>query len=365
MSFIEQDSRNESASREDAGIGDANYFAFFDKPTPENLAANHGGILAAQQQKALDGIIAAQKHSAVIFGSMSVAAVLFLCFLFWKIDALDGVISFDAQLINSVVVILIFGVFIGFIVGDWFLFFAGDDLTNGVVESATGKIEWNGKRYQMRTDTRLLRSSRLSRVTLPPAGDYRFYYLPRTGLVVMAEEVRTKKAHDPARGLLLALASANKFSLDDLSQNQKGLLSKRQENWLSGILLFYGLIFISGLVLIGSMILQILRAESTTYFIMLTVIAALLVLRFGVEIPRIVWDVWRGKVKQVEGPVSPRTRRSRYHTSYFYECGSHKFQVSASAYRALLEQPTYRIYYVPHSKRLVSIEPIHLAGQTH
>jgi len=357
MNFIGQDSRNSPPSSILDDTENANYFAFFGKPTPENLGANRRGLLASQQKKALDEIVASLKVAFVAFGSMSIFSVLFISFLFWKIDSEDGIVSFTAQLINFVVVSLVFLVFMGVVTGDLFMVFAGDDLTNEVVESAIGKIVWSGRRYQMRTDSRLLRSLR-SRVALPPPGEYRFYYLPHTGLVVMAEEMRHASGNETSSTLLQALANANNFSHEDLAQNQNGLLGRYQENHLIRIFALYGLILLGSVVLFVSMISQILRALSTTTSILLLIIGTVLFLRFAWSAVQIVMDLWRGRVISVEGPVVRQSHRTRYHRSYYYVTGSHKFEVSEAAYSALIEGSYYRIWYVPRSKRLVSIEPI-------
>jgi hypothetical protein len=115
-------------------------------------------------------------------------------------------------------------------------------------------------------------------------------------------------------------------------------------------------IVLSGAVLGGSILFQALRGHSSSLFFLLILIAALLFLRFGWSVTRIIGDLWSGKVSSVEGPVARETRWSRYSRSYYYVVGSYKFQVSEAAYNALFEGKPYRIYFVPRSKRLVSIE---------
>ena len=357
MNFIEQASRNKSFAPLKSDTDGVNYYAFFDKPTPENLAANHGGILTMQQQEALERIIANQKLTTVIFSGMSICSVLFISFLFWKIDALDGVISFHAQLINAAVMILVFGLFVGFLIGDWVVFFAGNDLANGAVESDVGRIEWSGKRYQMRTDHRLLRSLR-SRVNLPPPGQYRFYYLPHTGLVVMAEETGIGNTDAPMPPLLQALASANGFSHGDLIQNQNGTLTVHQENRLLLWVLFFGLVFLACTLLVVSIGSKIISETPTVTYVLILVIAVVLMLKIGWSIGQAIVDIWRGKVVSIEGRVMREIRHARYSRSYYYLTHSHRFKVSKAAYDALIEGNSYRIYYVPRSRRLVSIEPL-------
>ena len=108
----------------------------------------------------------------------------------------------------------------------------------------------------------------------------------------------------------------------------------------------------------GSILIQELRGHSSALFFLLILIAAMMILRFGWSLAQIIGDLWRGKVISVEGPVARETRWSRYSRSYYYVAGSHKFQVSEVAYNALFEGRSYRLYYMPRSHRLVSIEPL-------
>jgi hypothetical protein len=357
MNFIEQDSRSSLPSSGYDDARDANYFAFFDKPTPENLAANHSGILSTPQQKAIEGMIANQKHMTLIFGVMSILSIFFLCFLVWKIDSSDGSISFTVQAINAAVAILMFGIFMNALMDDWSLFFAGDDVANGVVESAPGKIEWGRTRYEIRTENRLLRSLRASRPALPPPGAYRFYYLPRTGLVVMAEELGKHHEHH-APALLQALAGANSFSLEDLKVNQEGLLSKRQENKLLLLILMDLAIGLTSAVLFAVFIPQVLRATSSIGLLLLFVIGGVILLRFGWSALKLIADLWHGRVESMEGPLTRQYRRAKYSISYYYVYDRYRFQVSAAGYHALVEGRSYRVFYAPRSKQLVAIEPV-------
>lgn len=354
MSFIEQDSRNSIPYSASDATESANYFAFFDKPTPENLAANHGGVLSLRQQKAVETMIAYQRSTIAVVGGMLILAAFFMGFLFWKIDASDGTVSFNAQLINAAVLLLIIGLFAGLFFGDWFVFFAEDDLENRVVESAAGRIEWNGRRYQMRTDTRLLRSLR-SAVALPPPGYYRFYYLPRMGLVVLAEELLTGKEDQPSI-LFRALADSNNFTLEDLDQNRKGTLSKHQEAHLIKITVQYLIMYLAAALLFGSMVLQILHSLSSTGFLLLMIVGVVLVVRFSRSAGQVIADLWVGKVKSVDGPIAREIRRSRYSHSYYYVIDGYRFQVSTEAYNALVEGRPYRVYYASHSQQLLSLE---------
>jgi hypothetical protein len=98
--------------------------------------------------------------------------------------------------------------------------------------------------------------------------------------------------------------------------------------------------------------------DSSGLSLLFLLFVALVILRLGLSVARMVVDLWSGEVSRVEGSVRRQTRRSRYYRSYYYVAGLHRFQVSQAAYNALLEQKSYRIYYAPRSKRLVSIEPL-------
>lgn len=354
MSATEQDFTNQLLSSTDSESKDGNYFAFVDNPSPENLAANRVGILTPQQQAALQTNISYQKTTyAIIIGTL-IATVIFLCFLFWQIDSVDGTLSTRAQLINAGLLIVLFGIFASFLTGDWFVYSMGDDLENRVVRSSPGRMEWDGRRYRMYADARPLRFFRRG-IVLPPS-EYRFYYLPHTGLVIMAEELETSLGQHTSL-LLRTLASANRFSLDELKSNREGALSKHQENELMWIAALAALIGLSSAVVFVILLPRLLGELPVVVFVLALLIGMILLLRFMSDSIRIMSDVWHGEISKIEGPVSKKVRRSRYSHSYFYVSGPYRFQVSRTAYTALIEGKMYRIFYVPRSKRLVSIEP--------
>jgi hypothetical protein len=287
---------------------------------------------------------------------MGFCIIAFTFLVFWKADGEDGTRSFENLFLSTGAVTILVGILTYLLTGDWFVFFARADLEDGVVEFAAGNVVWDGRRYQMRADSHQLRS--LRRVMVPPPGEYRFYFLPHTGLVVMAEESRNARVEDTSSALFRALAAANDFSANDLSQNQKGLLSRHQENRLIGFIAFYGLILLGGVALLSSLRFQIIHTVTTTTSVLLLIIGVILFVRFGWSAIKVLMDLWNGRVSRVEGLVTRQAHRSRYNTSYYYVVDSFKFEVSEAAYNALIEGMQYRIWYAPQSKRLVSIEPL-------
>jgi hypothetical protein len=357
MNFTEKDSQNSISLPSDSRSGSGNYYAFFDRPVPENLAANRHGILMPQQRSAIEQRIAYHKNSASLIVGMIVCVALSNFFLFWMVDKDDGVLSFANLIVSGSIVIVLLLMLAGMLIDDLFLLFTRDDFEGDGVESAIGKVEWVGKRYRAHTDSRQLRSFR-SGVALPPPGNYRFYYLPRSGLIVMAEEIKESSGEEFASVLLQILARANRFSLEDLSQNHQGRLSKHQQNRLAATLALYVFVVLGGAILGVSVIPQMPGEDPSGLFLPLLVFAVFIVLRLGLSVAQLIGDLWNGAVSSVEGSVIRQTRRSRYYRSYYYVVGSHRFQVSEAASNALIEGMVHRIYYAPRSKRLMSIEPL-------
>lgn len=354
MNASEQDFTKQSPASIRSESKDANYYAFFDKPSPENLAANRSGVLSAEQRQALHLHLSNQKTSFAIWNGILLTAALGMGFLFWLIDASDGTISVRNQFLNLAVVFIVLGSIAFWFRGEWFIYFMGDDLENAVVESAVGKVVWSGTKYRMRTDDRLLRSMPMR--ALPPPGDYRFYFLPHSGLVVMAEEV-SPGAIPQVPELLLVLSNVNNFTLEDLKLNQDGRLSRHQENTLLWITALY-LVFCVGTIILAVIFMpKIIPSLSSIRNQLILFIVLYLFIRFTWSAVKLIGDIWHGKVSNVEGPVGRRIHRARYSDSYYYVSDLDEFQVSSAAYHALLEGQRYRIYYVPRSRRLVSIEP--------
>jgi hypothetical protein len=69
-------------------------------------------------------------------------------------------------------------------------------------------------------------------------------------------------------------------------------------------------------------------------------------------------DLLEGRVALLEGYVEAVEDSDGEGVTYHYVLGRQRFMVSGTAYKALAAGVRYRLYYLPHSKRLVSIEPL-------
>jgi hypothetical protein len=155
------------------------------------------------------------------------------------------------------------------------------------------------------------------------------------------------------------LAQANNFSPEDLKQNHDGLLSAHQVNRLLRWGGYHGLMFLIGTVLLIAPFRDRLHALSAGSVLLLLGVEVIFILSFGLNAALIIADLWSGKVGSVEGTVWREAHHwTRYGRSYAYVMGSHRFHVPQAAYAALVAGRSYRIFYVPRSRRLVSIEPV-------
>lgn len=333
-----------------------NFYALFDKPTSQNLEANQRGRLTLEQQSALEQMAKNQRAVVVFWGAMILAVVGLMIFFFWQVAGSDGFLSTPSILAIGVVAVGAILLIVFLSGGDVLFSFSRADIENGQVESVVGKVIWTGRRYRMVSDSRKLKSLQYGR-TLPPPGDYRFYCLPESGLVLIAEELGLMSASQPKDLLLDALASANHFSMDDLQSNREGLLSGGQEIRLFGYASLQGVMFLLSAGVFVWIIRGFPLGEELVWSALLGLIGLIVSLRTGWSIVRVIWDMWNGKIARSDGQVARYIHKARNTRYYTYQVNGLKFYVSQSAYNALIEGREYRVYYAPRSKRLVAIEP--------
>ena len=332
-----------------------NLYALFDKPTPQNLEANRRGRLTAEQQSTLERVARNQRTLFAFWGVMILAVVGFMVFFLWQVEGEDGSlspISFALIGIVALGVILLLVVLSG---GDIIFVFPRDDIQNGQVDSVVGRVIWIGNRYRMVSDIRKLRFLTYGRA-LPPPGDYRFYVLARSGLVIMAETLTL--VSQPGDLLLEALARANRFTIHDLETNRTGALSSRQELRLSAALLVWVVLILFSMVGILLAVQGRFFGKAPTTYILMSVVFVFLLLRVGWSAMKLLADLWMGTTAQTEGTVTRHVHHARNTRYYTYQVNGLKFHVPLAAYNALLEGRSYRVYFAPRSKRLVAIEPI-------
>lgn len=146
---------------------------------------------------------------------------------------------------------------------------------------------------------------------------------------------------------------ANGFGLDELDVNRQGLVSDRQRARLVRGLIF---LFVVMLALVAGSIWQVnlLLQYSPWGFLILAGVLALLLVSTHSR-----WqDLLAGRVAMLEGFVQRVEESSDDSSSYYYVVDKQKFSVSSAAYMALVPGERYRLYYLPHTNKLISIEPL-------
>ena len=176
-------------------------------------------------------------------------------------------------------------------------------------------------------------------------------------------------------GLLQALAQANDFTLEDLQVNRQGWLSPRQREAKSGPLGWFvtALITVGGAIVGGVWDIFGLPPKGLNWFMVLALVLAWLGLSalitfLGVRYTR--KELGDGRVAFLDGFVKAIQHESIGNNgksiSYAYvvypsqpnAVKQQRFSVNGAAFDALRPGLRYRVYYVPASKELVSIEPL-------
>ena len=189
-------------------------------------------------------------------------------------------------------------------------------------------------------------------VSLAP-GSYRFYYLPHTRRILSAERQPFFEPGGPKAGLRMALAAAHGFQMDELDTNRQGRVAGGQRSLLVSKLLFLVVVLGVGL---GWVIWQFALVLQYAPWSFLGLGFFLLIMGM---LTRERWlDLLEGRALMLEGLVQAIEESSDDSSSYYYVLDRQRFSVSAIAHKALVPGERYRLYYLPHSKKLLSIEPL-------
>lgn len=238
------------------------------------------------------------------------------------------------------------------------------DRENRSIRQGQGQLAFGKSGYQVFVDGRELHLPLSSNAGgLKPGATYRFFYLDESGFVLSAEELFPASPSQARNALLEILATANKFSQEDLTANQNGETTSSQRlkalpGMFGGVLL--GL-FPLGL---GLVIFYTNQDSGDLTPLLVPVIFLAIFAIFGgflffnglldflVQSPLVVEGVGH-KEKRVS-----RGRRNR-NTTYYYVVDGVSFRVRKSAFDALIDGERYRVYALPRTKQLLTIEPLY------
>jgi hypothetical protein len=243
---------------------------------------------------------------------------------------------------------------------------ASREVRAGRIARADGMLAWQRNTYvaQVGGEAQFVLPA-MKRALLP--GRYRFAYLPRIHVLAGVEPIDPH----PHLALTLRLAQAHDFSLEALAANRHGRVTPAQSfqrgSW---ILLSIGLAVL--LVWIaGWLILAATEPISPAYpfinphalnpiFVLIgsAVASALVTVIALVAWRRLLSDLRGRRPAVVEGHIRKVVRDQDVLPIYEYELNGRRFRVAKAAYEALDEALTYRVYSLPHSQLLLSIEPV-------
>jgi hypothetical protein len=242
------------------------------------------------------------------------------------------------------------------------------ELAAGRIERAEGEIAWRWGGYVAQIPGRSLKPL-LGELNLLP-GKYRFYYLPRTKRLLSAERLDMRQATE--QKLLKVLAREIPFSPQALEANRERRLARAQIPWL----LLSLWIFVRdwrhtlGVMVGGLTLLLYISFVERSFELAWRETGKIGGLMLGVEIvygflsprqiKRIINDILVGAVNKAEGVIAKEYINPFYY--YIYIDLDLRFRISPTVYDALVEGPQYRVYYAPHSKIVVAIEPVDSGG---
>jgi hypothetical protein len=189
------------------------------------------------------------------------------------------------------------------------------ELVDGPVARVETRVVFSDGFYRVQLAGKTLQTIDGSKALPLPPGTYRISYLPLNKCILSAERLNADGPGGLYAGVLDALALTNGFTLEDLKLNQQGLLSDRQ------------------------------RAQLNS------------------SKPDHAQDLHEGRVATVECVVERHSTSEPNYEWCTYEIVQANglrlgFTVSDAAYQALIPEIRYRLYYLPHTKRFASIEPL-------
>lgn len=339
---------------------------------PQEVAANRNGrITDAQRQRARVAVAWNQGCGAVIllpflliFGAISLAM--------WQ-GRQESLLSLLFSLGFGIAALVLLGM-LGWSLGQVLhaLQKVNQDLQQNAIRQAQGRVAFSKQGYVFDADGRHLRLPRFDQTAgLLPGVLYRVYYLAESGVVLSAEEAFLPSPAQVRTALNEILAQANRFSQDDLTANRNGILTAHQKRQAIGQAILGITLFVMTLVAawFGQRQIFPLAGDSEAFLSLLVLGVILLLLLFigGQMTVRNLLDLALGTIEQVEGTGRKEKRvsggRSRT-TQYFYVIGNHQFQVNARAYNALFEGVVYRAYFLPRTRKLLSIEAVDVTDES-
>lgn len=335
---------------------------------PEGIAANRAGRLSEAQKQRLNTAVEWNQGCAAVL-VLPMAAALGMFVLFNLAEGLQDRLVLVLMLVFGSLALVLLSVSAA---GVWNVVSAfqrvNRDRRNLAIRQAQGKVSFDRNGYFLEADGRRLKLPAPEQTGgLLPGAVYRVFYLEESGLVLSAEEVFPPSPAQVRAALNEILAQANGFSAEDLAANRNGEVTPSQRIKPLAQLIIGAVSSLVALAFGSFFYFQIVpEIEDSAALFMLVVPALILAVFFlfgGWMVLSSLLDMSFPSVASIEGKARKQKHtsggRSRS-TTYYYVIGEERFQVSRRAYNALVEGLPYRIYYLPRTRKLVSIEVLDL-----
>jgi len=334
--------------------------------TPNEFESNRRGEITAAQKQRLKSIPIWSPVFLLVIG------VLFLGGIFAFVFS-----SFFISTSRFQWGILILFFFIGAIFLLFFLFIGRSlwnawntavkirrDQANRAIRQGQGQLSYGKKGYTFEVNDRAL--------VLPPNGlggllpgvTYRVYYLEESRVLLSAEETHSPSPAQVQSTVNEILSTANGFSFEDLTANHNGEVTSAQRlkplsKAGSGIL-FALMAFLFMIPFFFGAQSSRMPTESPGFLIFIGIALVFLVVGGFIVVNALV-DVLFPTLQQAQGVGRKEIRVTggRHRTThYYYVIGGQRFEIRKGAYDAFIEGLQYRVYYLPRTKILLSIEAL-------
>jgi hypothetical protein len=237
------------------------------------------------------------------------------------------------------------------------------DLANHAIRQGQGQLLYGKKGYAFDLGGNTLPMVGNLSNGLIPGNTYQVYYLEESRFLLSATMTHQASPAQANAALNQILASANGFSAEDVLANQQGEVTFAQRSKLFPKAVTGALIVLGSLAFSIPFVLGPLFSNAKTpgaFSIFLILLLAILPVVGGFMLITALLDIFMPKLEVFQGAAFKthrvvNTGRSS-HVEYYYTINQKRFNVRQRAYTALVDGLEYRLYYLPRTKKLVSIE---------
>ena len=245
------------------------------------------------------------------------------------------------------------------------------DIANNAISLGQGQLSHDKKGYsfELNTGLQLHLPTGVSNGLIPGV-IYQLFYLEESGFCLSAAEIRQTSQLQVQNALNEILGRANGFSSEDLLANQNNEVTFAQRKKPFASVLTGAMIVLLFIIFLIPFILQPFSQDfvlSVFAVVLIVIVVGILPFIGTMMLLNGLIDFAFPKLQQMQGKVRKEIRVSKTKNQsvhYYYVMGEQRFEVNKTAYTALIDGLEYRIYYLPRTKKLISIEHIPFRATT-